>query len=480
MGIGTVASGVAKANADVIQISGHDGGTGASPVSSIKHAGGPVEMGVMETHQQLVANELRDRVIIRADGGMRNGRDVLMAAALGADEYGFGTIAMVSTGCIMARVCHTNNCPVGVASQREELRARFPGTPSDLVNFFHFVAMEVRSELARLGFRSLDEVVGRADLLVQRTDKKLAKTDGLDLSFLRQKTPESNKSSERLALATHSNGPMLDDDLVADEALLEAVRTNGTYEKSITVCNLDRALLARVAGVVAKHHGDRGFKGTLKFNLRGSVGQSAFVFLAGGMDVSLEGEANDYVCKGMAGGRVAIRHPEGSTYDPSGASLVGNTCLYGATGGKLFVHGRAGERFGVRNSMAEAVVEGTGDHCCEYMTGGVIVSLGTVGRNVGAGMTGGLGYFLDVDGSFESKVNREIVAVQRVITKAGEAQLKSLIEEHVEVTGSTLGKEVLAKWAEYLPRFYQLVPPSEANTPEASPDATVSEELTAA
>jgi len=472
-GIGTVASGVAKADADIIQISGHDGGTGASPVSSIKHCGGPVEMGVMETHQQLVANELRDRVVLRADGGMRNGRDVLMAAAMGADEYGFGTIAMVSTGCIMARVCHTNNCPVGVASQREELRARFPGAPSDLVHFFEFVAQEVRAELARLGFKSIDEVVGRSHYLVPRKDKSIVKTQALDLGFLRQKVSETETtSSQRLAKETISNGFMADDALCEDKEILACIAANsGEVVRDINVSNLNRTFLARLAGVVAKEHGDRGFKGTLRFNLKGSLGQSSFAFLAGGIDVNVQGECNDYVCKGMAGGRVAVSHPEGSKYDASQASLVGNTCLYGATGGKLFVNGRAGERFAVRNSMADAVVEGTGDHCCEYMTGGCIVSLGEVGRNVGAGMTGGIGYFLDTDGTFESKINREIVAVQRVETKAGEKQLKDLITEHVECTGSKLGQDILDNWAEFLPKFVQLVPPSEANTPMASKEA---------
>lgn len=474
-GIGTVASGVAKANADVIQISGHDGGTGASPVSSIKHAGGPVEMGLVETHQQLTANELREKVILRVDGGMRNGRDVLMAAAMGADEFGFGTVSMIATGCIMARVCHTNNCPVGVASQREELRARFPGAPSDLVHFFEFVAQEVRAGLAELGYRSLDELIGRTDLLAPSGSKALTKTQNLDLSVLRQPVPHGKPSSERLAMPTHSNGPVMDDDLCADKDILNAIATSGKVEKTLSICNLDRSALGRLAGLVAKSHGDDGFRGTIRLNLTGSAGQSFACFLAGGMDVRLEGEANDYVCKGMAGGRVAIRHPAGSKFDPSTASLVGNTCLYGATGGKLFVHGRAGERFAVRNSMAQAVVEGTGDHCCEYMTGGVVVSLGSVGRNVGAGMTGGIGYFLDVDGTLPSKINREIVAVQKVQTPAGEAQLRGLIEEHVELTGSALGKKILDNWAEYLPKFVQLVPPSEAATPEASPDAQAPE-----
>jgi glutamate synthase (ferredoxin) len=469
-GIGTVASGVAKANADIIQVSGHDGGTGASPVSSIKHCGGPIEMGLAETHQQLVANELRERVVLRVDGGMRNGRDVLVTAALGGDEFGFGTVAMIATGCIMARVCHTNNCPVGVASQREELRARFPGTPEDVVNFFAFVAEEVRAGLAAAGLRSLDELVGRADLLRPRPDAHLAKTAGLDLSYITTYAGPAGKSSDRIAAAVHSNGPVLDDALLADPEVVGAIEKEGSVSRSLEINNLDRAALGRLGGAVARLHGDSGFAGTIDLDLRGSAGQSFACFLVGGIRVRLAGEANDYVGKGMAGGEVVIVPPPGTAFDPASASIVGNTCLYGATGGSLFVNGRAGERFAVRNSAADAVVEGAGDHCCEYMTGGTVVSLGPVGRNVAAGMTGGLGYFYDPAGDFPDRVNGEIVAVQRVVSQAGAAHLQKLIADHVDKTGSALGKSILADWNAALPRFWQLVPPSEANTPEASPD----------
>jgi glutamate synthase (ferredoxin) len=472
-GIGTVASGVAKANADIIQVSGHDGGTGASPVSSIKHCGGPVEMGLAETHQSLVANELRERVVLRVDGGMRTGRDVLVTAALGADEFGFGTVAMIATGCIMARVCHTNNCPVGVASQREELRARFPGTPDDVVNYFAFVADEVRAGLAALGLRSLDQLVGRGDLLAQRATP-LAKTAGLDLSFLTRHAGAAAPSSSRIGADVHDNGPMLDDDLLADKEVRAAIEKEGTVARDVDIFNTDRAALGRLAGAVARVHGDSGFAGTLDITLRGSAGQSFACFLVGGIRATLIGEANDYVGKGMAGGDVAIVPPPGSTFDPALSSIAGNTCLYGATGGRLFVNGRAGERFAVRNSAADAVVEGVGDHCCEYMTGGAVVCLGPAGRNVGAGMTGGLAYFYDADGSFPSKVNGEIVAVQRVASAAGAAHLRKLVADHAERTGSPLAKGMLADWGSALPRFWQLVPPSEANTPEALPDGTVS------
>ncbi|GIL70387.1 hypothetical protein Vretimale_3573 [Volvox reticuliferus] len=467
-GIGVVASGVAKANADIIQVSGHDGGTGASPISSIKHAGGPMEMGLAETHQTLVRNELRERVVLRVDGGVRNGRDVLLGALLGADEFGFGTVAMIATGCIMARVCHTNNCPVGVASQREELRARFPGAPEDLVNYFHFVAEEVRANLAKMGYKSLDEVIGRADLLQQRS-VKLAKTDGLDLSFLTTFTGPSGASSSRRNQEVHDNGPQLDDRILADAEVMDAIANEKTVHKSFDIINTDRSALGRVAGMIAKHHGDNGFAGAVRLTLTGSGGQSFGCFCVKGLEVKLVGEANDYVGKGMNGGEISIVPPPNSPFRSEDASLVGNTCLYGATGGRLFVNGRAGERFAVRNSLAEAVVEGAGDHCCEYMTGGCVIVLGSVGRNVAAGMTGGLAYFFDEDGSFCDKVNTEIVAVQRVITTAGEAQLKGLIQSHFERTGSVKAKALLSNWEVSVGKFWQLVPPAEKNTPEVNP-----------
>ena len=483
-GIGTVASGVAKANADIIQISGGDGGTGASPLSSIKHAGGPMEMGLVEAHRTLVENDLRQRVVLRADGGCRSGLDVIQCALMGADEYGFGTVAMIATGCVMARICHTNNCPVGVASQREELRARFPGAPGDLVNFFQLCAQEVREELASMGYKSLDEVIGRNDLFAQKrvhpdgaAPGQPAKTTGLDLSFLTTSSGEGGLSSARRAMATHDDGRMLDDEILEDAGVIKCIEAEGEFTIKKEIINTDRCATARVAGAVAAKYGDSGFAGSLNIELEGSAGQSFGGFTVNGVNVKLIGEANDYVCKSMSGGSVSIAPPPASPFNPEDCIIAGNTCLYGATGGKAFFNGRAGERFAVRNSLAETVVEGTGDHCCEYMTGGCVVVLGRVGRNVGAGMTGGIGYFLDEDGTFASKVNGEIVAMQRVGTAQGEAQLKGLIEEHVAKTGSPKGKAVLAAWAEYLPKFWQLVPPSEANTPEATD--VVPEEVTA-
>jgi glutamate synthase (ferredoxin) len=471
VGIGTIAAGVAKANADIIQISGHDGGTGASPLSSIKHAGSPWELGLTEVHRVLLQNQLRDRVLLRVDGGIKTGWDVLMAALMGAEEFGFGSIAMIAEGCIMARICHTNSCPVGVTSQKEELRKRFPGTPEHVVNFFLFVAEETRSLLARLGYRSLNDVIGRADLLKLRDNAKIAKTERLNLDCLTQ-LPDTRQQRTWLTHdPVHSNGPVLDDALLQDPAVQAAIADQTHLVKTSPVVNTDRSVGARIAGAIAKRYGNTGFGGQLTFNFTGAIGQSFGAFNLPGMILNLQGEANDYVGKSMHGGEIVITPPSAATYDPAANVIIGNTCLYGATGGYLFANGQAGERFAVRNSTAQAVVEGTGDHCCEYMTGGVIVVLGKCGRNVGAGMTGGLAYFLDEAGNFPEKINPEIVKIQRVTTQAGERQLKELIETHGDRTGSPKAKTILANWADYLPQFWQVVPPSERDSPEANSEA---------
>lgn len=475
IGIGTVAAGVAKANADTIQISGHDGGTGASPLSSIKHAGTPWELGLTEVHRVLMNNQLRDRVLLRVDGGLKTGWDVIMAALMGSEEYGFGSIAMIAEGCIMARICHTNNCPVGVATQREELRERFSGMPEHVVNFFCFIAEEVRSLLARLGYRSLKEMIGRADLLKVREGVDLTKTQTFNLDCLLELPDTRSDRSWLEHEPIHSNGPVLDDQILADPDIQAAIQNQTSVEKTYSVVNTDRTVGARLAGAIAKQYGDVGFEGQITLNFQGSVGQSFGAFNLPAMSLNLAGEANDYVGKGMHGGEIMIKPLPEATYDPAENVIVGNTCLYGATGGVLFANGQAGERFAVRNSKGQAVIEGAGDHCCEYMTGGTIVVLGQVGRNVGAGMTGGLAYFLDEDGSFPTRVNPEIVQIQRVISPAGEAQLKSLIQDHVDRTGSPKAQAILADWSTYLDKFWQVVPPSEANTPEADPDAVTEE-----
>ncbi|MBE9100625.1 glutamate synthase large subunit [filamentous cyanobacterium LEGE 07170] len=465
VGIGTIAAGVAKANADVIQISGHDGGTGASPLSSIKHAGSPWELGLTEVHRVLMENQLRDRVLLRVDGGIKTGWDVVMGALMGAEEFGFGSVAMIAEGCIMARICHTNNCPVGVASQREELRKRFTGIPDHVVNFFLFVAEEVRSLLARLGYHRLNDIIGRADLLTPRPNVSLTKTQTLNLDCLTQ-LPDTR--SDRTWLeheAVHSNGPVLDDELLQDADIQAAIAQHASVEKTYKVVNTDRTVGTRVAGAIAKRYGDTGFEGQLTLSFEGSVGQSFGAFNLAGMTLRLTGEANDYVGKGMNGGEITITPPTDATYDPAQNVIIGNTCLYGATGGRLFASGQAGERFAVRNSKGQAVIEGAGDHCCEYMTGGIVVVLGRVGRNVGAGMTGGLGYFLDEDGGFGDRINPEIVSIQRIISSEGEQQLKELIKAHVAHTQSTKGQQILDNWDAYLPKFWQVVPPSESENP---------------
>ncbi|MEA5599850.1 glutamate synthase large subunit [Nostoc sp. UHCC 0252] len=475
VGIGTIAAGVAKANADIIQVSGHDGGTGASPLSSIKHAGSPWELGLSEVHRVLMENSLRDRVILRVDGGLKSGWDVVIGALMGAEEFGFGSIAMIAEGCIMARVCHKNTCPVGVATQQEELRKRFTGIPEQVVNFFYFIAEEVRSLLARLGYRSLSEIIGRADLLKLREEAKLTKTRSLNLDCLLKLPDTRDNRSWLLHEEVHSNGVVLDDKMLADADIQAAIRDQSTVTKTYPIVNTDRTVGTRLAGAIASQYGDSDFEGQINLNFTGSVGQSFGAFNLPGIILTLQGEANDYVGKGMHGGEIIIKPPTDATYNASQNVIVGNTCLYGATGGVLFANGLAGERFAVRNSKGIAVIEGAGDHCCEYMTGGVIVVLGKVGRNVAAGMTGGLAYFLDEDDSFRELVNPEIVKIQRVITEVGARQLQELIQTHAERTGSPKAKKILQNWQEFLPKFWQLVPPSEADSPEADPQRQTTE-----
>ncbi len=460
IGIGTIAAGVAKANADVIQISGHDGGTGASPLSSIKHAGGPWELGLTEVHRALLENGLRDRVLLRADGGLKTGWDVVIAALLGAEEYGFGSIAMIAEGCVMARVCHLNSCPVGVATQKENLRQRFTGVPEHVVNFFWYVAEEVRQLMSLLGVARLEDLIGRSDLLRPR-GVSLAKTKCVDLSSLLAPISGSEDRSWLTHSAeAHGNGSILEDQLLADPELMEAIESHRSIRRTVEIINTDRSVCARLAGEIAQRYGNRGFLGQLDLTFRGAAGQSFGAFLVQGMNMRLEGEANDYVGKGMNSGRITLV-PSDSTANPGDQVILGNTCLYGATGGELFAHGRAGERFGVRNSGARTVVEGAGDHCCEYMTGGVVVVLGSTGRNVGAGMTGGVTFLLDEGDRVTPRVNPEIVEVCPITTSEQESTLKGLLELHVAATGSEKAVALLSDWSAARRRFKVLVPPSE-------------------
>jgi glutamate synthase (ferredoxin) len=481
IGIGTVACGVAKASADVIQISGNDGGTGASPLSSIKHAGCPWELGLSEAHSALLMNGLRDRVTLRADGGIRTGRDVAIAAMLGAEEFGFGTIAMIAEGCVMARVCHLNTCPVGVTSQKEELRKKFPGTPEHVVNFFSFVGQEVRELMAHLGYTKFEDLIGRADLLKESDTQigRVGKTSGMNLnpffsgipntsqdrSFLRAKL-EGGQEVPKIEVV-HINGFSSDlDREVSGHADIKKIISANDGETTVQfpIKNTDRSTCAMLAGDIARAHGNSGFRGKIQVEFQGSAGQSFGSFCLPGLSIRLAGEANDYVGKGMHGGEIVVVPTSDAGFIAADSSIVGNACLYGATGGDFHAAGRTGERFGVRNSGAYAVAEGAGDHCCEYMTGGVVVILGSVGRNVGAGMTGGLGYFYDADGTFEKKVNREIVKVQRLSTPDGEGQLKLMIERHFDLTKSERAAEILNNWDETKDKFWQIYPPSEAST----------------
>lgn len=469
-GIGTIAAGVAKANADIIQISGHDGGTGASPVASIKHVGTPWELGLSEVHQVLLANKLRDRVLLRVDGGLRSARDVVIAAMLGANEFGFGSIALMAAGCIMARVCHTNNCPVGITSQKESLRKRFSGSPESIVEFFQFLAEAVRHTLAQLGYRRLDEVIGRADLLVQRgkgTRPQTAQKAGrIDLSRLLTAS-SANRDWIALPSRPHLNGPVLDDEILVDGEVMDAIVNHGVVSRSYKICNTDRAVGSKLSGIVAKHWGDHGFKGSLRLNFEGCAGQSFGAFNLDNVNLQLIGDANDGVGKGMSGGEIVIH----STFSAEkngvpdlaskGNVIVGNTCLYGATGGAFFAAGSAGERFAVRNSGATAVVEGAGDHCCEYMTGGTVVVLGSVGRNFGAGMTGGLAYVLDIDGSFHACFNADGEKRLQHVSRAHAPALYDIIQRHHQLTGSRRAAMVLAHWAEFVTKFWLIIPPSE-------------------
>ncbi len=468
IGIGTIAAGVAKGKADIIQISGHDGGTGASPLSSIKHAGSPWELGLTEVHQTLVDNGLREQVLLRVDGGLRTGKDIIIASLMGAEEFGFGTIAMIATGCVMARICHTNNCPVGVASQRIDLRRRFPGIPSDLVNFFVFIAEEVREYLAALGYSSLQELIGKVSML-KNNSKKPLKTLNMKLdNFLL-----SHEGLNRLSLvypkkSVNTNSLVLDDVLLNDNKLLKAIIHHDIYYKSIRVLNTDRTIGARISGKIVNKYSDNGFKGSINLIFKGSVGQSFGAFITHGMQFTVIGEANDYVGKGMSGGKIVVLPSSKIKSEALEQVILGNTCLYGATGGLLLANGQAGERFAVRNSCATAVIEGVGDHPCEYMTGGIVVVLGTSGRNIAAGMTGGIAYFLDERDNLFSKMNKEIVNVKKIDTQEGEQQLFNLICLFQEETGSIKARRIIESWKMFLPMFWQLVPPSEANSPVAN------------
>ena len=486
VGVGTVAAGVSKARADHVTISGFEGGTGASPLTSISHAGSPWEIGLAETHQTLVLNRLRGRIAVQVDGGLRTGRDVVVGALLGADEFGFSTAPLIAAGCIMMRKCHLNTCPVGVATQDTELRKRFTGTPEHVINYFFFVAEEVRELMAYLGFRSFSEMIGESQRLDQRRTIEHYKAKGIDLSRILTK-PEAAPG-----VATH-NSERQDHklDKILDRHLIEKAQPALTERQPVRIelpiRNIDRTTGAMLSGEVAKRFGHDGLPdSTISVTFRGVAGQSFGAFLANGVAFELIGEANDYTGKGLSGGRIVVYPPAESGIVAEESIVIGNTVLYGAIAGECYFRGVAGERFAVRNSGAVAVVEGVGDHGCEYMTGGVVVCLGNTGRNFAAGMSGGIAYVLDEQGDFERRCNlamvelepikaeddtlerlahqggdleaHGLVDVMRDMTRFDAERLNQLVEKHVHYTNSARGRRILENWDFYLPQFVKVMP----------------------
>ncbi len=461
-GVGTIASGVAKAYADLITISGYDGGTAASPITSIRYAGSPWELGISEAHQALRSNDLRDKVRLQVDGGLKTGLDVIKAAILGGESFGFGTVPMIALGCKYLRICHLNNCATGVATQHEKLRAEhFHGEVENVMNFFRFVAEETREWMALLGVRKLEELIGRTDLL-EVIEGQTAKQKNLDLSPLLM---NGNISADKPHFCTHPSNAPFDKGEFAEQmvqAILPAIEKKQGGEFSFTIKNHHRSIGARLSGEIARRYGNLGMEqDPVTIKLQGTAGQSFGVWNAGGLNMTLEGDANDYVGKGMAGGSLIIRSPRDSLFASQEAAIIGNTCLYGATGGKLFAAGRAGERFAVRNSGALAIVEGAGDHCCEYMTGGIVVVLGSTGYNFGAGMTGGFSYVLDLENNFFDRINSELIELDRISDESTETyrnHLYSLLADYVTETQSEWGRRILDDFATYVGKFWLVTP----------------------
>jgi len=486
VGVGTVAAGVSKAHADHVTIAGYDGGTGASPMSSIKHAGLPWEIGLAETHQTLVLNKLRGRIAVQVDGGLRTGRDVIIGALLGADEFGFATAPLIVSGCLMMRKCHLNTCPVGVATQDPELRKRFTGQPEHVVNYFFMIAEDVRRWMAKLGFRNFDEMVGRSDKLDMQRAISHWKTEGLDFSRIFYKPDVDNGTAVyHCEHQEHGLEQALDHVLIAEAK--PALESGKAVVINTLICNVNRTFGTMLSGEVAKRYGHKGLpEDTIAIHVKGTAGQSFGAFLAQGISIELEGEGNDYVGKGMSGGRIAIFPPKECPIIPEENIIVGNTVLYGAISGECYFNGVAGERFAVRNSGAIAVVEGVGDHGCEYMTGGVVVVLGKTGRNFAAGMSGGVAYVLDKDTNFDQLCNLAMVELEPIpveddiletvahqggdmethgrvhimsdMTRHDAQRLKHLIQNHKHYTGSPRAQHILENWSDYLPRFIKVMP----------------------
>ena len=459
VGVGTIAAGVAKGHGDVVLISGHDGGTGASPESSIKHAGIPWELGVAETQQVLVANGLRSRIVLQTDGQLKTGRDAVIATLLGAEEFGFATSALVVSGCIMLRKCHMNTCSVGIATQDPKLRKQFAGKPEHLVSYFTFVAEEMREIMADLGFRTVADMIGRTDILDYKDAADHWKSLGLDFSRLlyRQESNDPNEPVYCDREQDHGLDKALDHELIAQAK--PALDSRSKVNIDLPINNSNRTVGAMLSGKIAKEYGEDGLpEGTITINLTGSAGQSFGAFLARGINVNLNGDTNDYMGKGMSGGRIVITpHPD-SRFAPEENIIIGNVAMYGATGGDVFIRGMAGERFCVRNSGARTVVEAVGDHGCEYMTGGVAVVLGPTGRNFAAGMSGGIAFVYDKEDCFGISFNDGMADMETVTESDDIKILKGLIEDHKKYTGSTPATEILEDWDVALKKFKKIMP----------------------
>ena len=459
VGVGTIAAGVAKAHADVVLISGHDGGTGASPQTGIKHAGIPWELGLAETHQTLVLNNLRSRIAVETDGQLKTGRDVIIAALLGAEEFGFATAPLVALGCIMMRVCHLNTCPVGVATQNPELRKRFTGDPAHAVNFMRFIAQEAREIMAQLGVRTFNELVGRTDLLEPREAIDHWKARGLDFTNILYQPKVADDVGRYCQIPQdHGLEKALDNTLLL-KLCAPALERKEKVSASVEIKNVNRVVGTIVGSEVSRRYGAEGLpEDTIKIHFRGSAGQSFGAFMPRGMTWILEGDANDYLGKGLSGGKIILYPPEGSTFVPEENIIAGNVAFYGATAGEAYIRGMAGERFCVRNSGVSAVVEAVGDHGCEYMTGGRVVILGQTGRNFAAGMSGGVAYVLDETGDFDVRCNQKMVKLERLEDAAEIEEIRQMIHRHGEYTHSQRAFKILALWEQMTPKFVKVMP----------------------
>jgi glutamate synthase (ferredoxin) len=471
IGVGTIAAGVAKGHADVVLISGHDGGTGASPQTSIKHAGLPWELGLAETHQTLLLNNLRSRIAVETDGQLKTGRDVVIAALLGAEEFGFATTALVTLGCIMMRVCHLDTCPVGVATQNPELRAKFAGDPAYVVNFMRMIAQEMREHMAKLGFRTINEMIGRTDRLEVRRAVEHWKAKGLDYATILYQ-PQVGSEVGRYCQIPQNHGleNALDNQVLLDLAA-PALERKEKVKAKLDIRNTNRVVGTILGSEVTRRHGPQGLpEDTIHFHFQGSAGQSFGAFVPPGMTLELEGDANDYFGKGLSGGKMILYPPEGSTFTPEENIIVGNVAFYGATNGEAYIRGMAGERFAVRNSGVRAVVEGVGDHGCEYMTGGRVVVIGKTGRNFAAGMSGGMAYVYDPDGSFKNRCNFETISLER-LDERDLQEVEELLKRHAVYTRSARAWELLALWQETAPKFVKVMPKDYRRVLEALRDA---------